>query len=72
MTGRKSVSMKKTEDYRTEILEVMFAKCSLPNLWYDLDILTTATEMPYRAPELLTPPFFSPPQTKLQKRLKQE
>lgn len=58
--------------YRTQIPEVMFPKCSLPKLWYDLDILTAATEVNYRAPELLTLPFFSPPQTKLQKRLTQE
>lgn len=58
--------------YRIEILEVMFPKCSQPNVWYDLVILTTATEVHDRAPELLTLPFFSPLQTKLQKRLTQE
>lgn len=58
--------------YWTEILEVMVPKCSLPNLWYDLDIQTTATEVHYRAPELLALLFFIPPQTKLQKRLIQE
>lgn len=58
--------------YRIEILEVLFPKCSLPNLWYDLDILTTVTEVHDRAPELLPLPSFSPLQTKLQKSLIQE
>lgn len=59
MTGRKNCQYEEDSAcFKTEILEVMFPKCSLPNVWYDLDILTSATAVHYRAPELLPLPFY--------------